>query len=80
MEKAFLILWIAALSGCVSTNPVVPELAGKPRIKINEQAQTSTVEPPLTTAPTETPAPDHNDIKGSNKHVRKKIKGGSANR
>jgi hypothetical protein len=80
MKRAFLMVLITGLAGCVTAKPIVPELAGKPRIKINDQPQTLAVDEPLDAAPSENPVPENNDTKRSTKHVRKKAKAGNANR
>lgn len=40
MKKAFTVLLVAALSGCATSNAVLPSLEGKPRVKINATAPT----------------------------------------
>ncbi|HET9239202.1 MAG TPA: hypothetical protein VFO10_18220 [Oligoflexus sp.] len=77
MKNTFLVILIAGFTGCVTTKPIVPELAGKPRVKINDQPQNLAIDEPLDAAPAENHAPDNKDTKGSTKHVRKKSKAGN---
>ena len=78
MRLFFTFFTFAALLGCVTPKPVVPALAGKPRVKINEQAQSSNVSEPLSPPKAEASAPANTDKKGSQKNVRKKTKGGES--
>ena len=58
MQQFAVLLAVAlALAGCATDKAVVPDLEGKPRVKINQQAVPETSE---STQP-----------KGSNQHVRK---------
>jgi len=73
MKKIILMLaLLAAIGGCVTPKPVVPELAGKPRIKINDQESIPTdAEPPNVALAPEPEKKETKDTKGSKRNVRK---------
>ena len=75
IKKLFLLTIFLTLSACATTQkPIVPELEGKQRIKINDQVQTSEGPEPTKEA---APIPAAKDTKGSSKNVRKKGKAGN---
>jgi hypothetical protein len=79
MKRMILLTIIATLGGCVTTKPVVPELAGKPRLKINDQESIPTVaEPPNAVLAPAPVAKNTKDSKGSKKNVRKTNNTGNA--
>lgn len=76
--KLLTLLFVLNLSGCVTPKPVVPELAGKPRVKINKQDSVALDSefPKAEVAPAPTEK-NLKDSKGSKKNVHKTINGGN---